>query len=229
MTNLQSMQNSQIPSSWIDALFVKMSNLYGNKFKLMWEGQDINQVKLVWAQELGKLTRDEVAKGANVLMNQEWPPTLPQFVKLCRIEIDPVAAYYEAVNGVVQRELGEMGEWTHPAIFWASVKIGAFDLKNQGYATIKARWEKALQDEISKGRWNDIPKPAIALPAPSSQASKAIADQYLANTNVIKDVESKTDHKAWAKKILQRLKDGDKTLLSVQIMMAKKAMENEVH
>ena len=229
MSNIQSMQTNQIPTSWIDALFIKMANFYGNKFRLMWGDSDLNQVKAVWTQELSKLSRDEIAKGANSLVNQEYCPTLPQFINLCRIKIDSVAAYYEALNGVIAREKGEIGEWSHPAIFWASTKIGSFDLKNQTYSNIKARWERALDEEINKGQWSDIPKAQIALPAPVTQATKDVADKYLAETQIIKKQESKTDHKRWAKVILQREKDGDKTLTHIQLSMAKDAMKNEVY
>lgn len=229
MTNTQLMQSNEIPETWIDALFVKMANFYGSKFKLMWGEADIANVKSVWWQELSKLNRDEIVKGANALINQEYCPTLPQFIKLCRPAIDFTAAYYEALNGVLAREKGEMGNWSNPAIFWASTKIGAFDFKNQSYSTIKARWEKALGDELSKGAWEAIPEARIALPAPSTQATKDIAYKYLADTNAIKDQASKSDHKAWAKKILQREKDGDKTLLQIQIMMARQAMNNALH
>jgi len=229
MSNLQSMQNNQIPTSWIDALFIKMANFYGNKFKVMWGDSDINNVKAVWTQELSKLSRDEIAKGANSLVNQEYCPSLPQFIKLCRTDIDSVAAYYEALNGVIAREKGEMGEWSHPAIFWATTKISSFDLKNQTYSNIKARWERALNEEINKGQWSDIPKAQIALPAPFTQATKDVADKYLAETQIIKKQESKTDHKRWAKVILQREKDGDKTLTHIQLSMAKDAMKNEMY
>lgn len=229
MISQLSTSTNPIPEKWIDALFTKMLMLYGNKFSDMWRNLDLNLIKSLWAEELGKLTRDEFAKGANLLIEQEWPPTLPQFIKLCRPVIDFTAAYYEALNGVLAREKGEMGQWSNPAIFWASTKIGAFDFKNQSYSTIKARWEKALQDEISKGAWEAIPQARIALPAPSTQVTKDIADKYLADTNVINDQASKSDHKAWAKKILQREKDGDKTLLQIQIMMARQAMNNALH
>ena len=218
-----------IPDSWVEKLFERMVGLYGNKFLDMWGKTDLLQVKAIWAQELGKLTREEIAKGANALINQEWCPTLPQFIKLCRTDIDSVTAYYEAVNGVVNREKGEMGEWSHPAIFWASVKVGAFDLKSQTYSNIKARWERALDEEINKGQWADIPQAQIALPAPAKPVSKDIAEKYLSETQIIKKQESKTDHKRWAKVILQREKDGDKTLTHIQLSMAKDAMKNEMY
>ena len=224
-----SISTNPIPDSWIEKLFERMVGLYGNKFLDMWGKTDLLQVKAIWAQELGKLTREEIAKGANSLINQEWCPTLPQFIKLCRPAIDFTAAYYEALNGVLAREKGDKGEWSHSAIFWASTKIGAFDFKNQNYMTIKSRWEKALQDELAKGTWKDIPEAMIALPAPIMQATRDIADKFLAETNIIKDQESKTDHKAWAKRILQRQKDGDKTLLQIQINMARQAMNNALH
>jgi hypothetical protein len=218
-----------IPDSWVEKLFERMVGLYGNKFLDMWGKTDLLQVKAIWAQELGKLSREEIAKGANALINQEWCPTLPQFIKLCRTDIDSVTAYYEAVNGVVAREKGEIGEWSHPAIFWASVKVGSFDLKNQTYSNIKARWERALDEEINKGEWSDIPQAQIALPPPATPATKDIAEKYLAETQIIKKQESKTDHKRWAKIILQREKDGDKTLTHIQLSMAKDAMKNEVY
>jgi hypothetical protein len=143
---------------------------------------------------------------------------------MCRTKIDSVVAYYEAINGVIAREKGEIGDWSHPAIFWASVKVGSFDLKNQTYSNIKARWEKALEEEFNKGQWSDIPQAQIALPPPATPATKDIAEKYLAETQIIKKQESKTDHKLWAKKIMQRHHDGDKTLTHIQLSMAKDAL-----
>lgn len=225
MSNQLSTSIKPIPASWVDALFTKMFALYGNKFADMWRDFDIDSIKSTWAQELGKLSRDELTKGVNSLIDQEWPPTLPQFMKICRKDIDPLAAYYEAVNGVVARERGEIGEWSHPAIFWASVKVGAFDLKGQSYQQIKSRWETALQAQIDAGAWNAIPEALIALPAPATQATAAIADKFMAEIDVIKTAESKVDHKNWAKLILQRNKTGDKSLSHIQISFAKEAMQ----
>ena len=228
MSNLSKTLINEIPQSWIDALFAKMTAIYGGKFLDMWRGIDIDSVKQMWAQELNKLSRDDVTRGANALMTQEWPPTLPQFIKLCRPAIDAVAAYYEAVNGVIAREHGNIGEWSHPAIFWASVKVGAFDLKHQTYSAIKGRWEGALNEELAKGNWSAIPEPMIALPPPAP-ASKEVAERYIAETQVIKNQDSKVDHKRWAKLIMERHKAGDKTLTHIQISFAKEALSNALH
>lgn len=226
--NQLSTSTDPLPMAWIEKLFERMISLYGHKFLDMWREIDLHGVKATWAQELGKLSRDEIARGANALSQQEWPPTLPQFIKLCKPSIDAIAAYYEAVNGVVAREHGNMGEWSHPAIFWASVKIGAYDLKHQAYSAIKGRWESALSEEMAKSAWSAIPEPMIALPAPPP-ASKEVAERYIAETQVIKDQESKVDHKLWAKRIMERHRAGDKTLTHIQISFAKEALSNAVH
>jgi hypothetical protein len=227
MTQL-STSTEPISDKWIDALFAKMSLYYGNKFADMWRDSSMQAIKGLWAQELRKLSREDFTRGANALMTQEWPPTLPQFIKLCKPSVDAVSAYYEAVNGVVAREHGNVGEWSHPAIFWASVKVGAFDLKHQTYSNIKGRWEAALSEEMAKGAWSDIPEPMIALPAPAP-ASKEVAEHYLAETQVIKNQDSKVDHKRWAKLIMERHKAGDKTLTHIQISFAKEALSNALH
>lgn len=227
MTQLSTSTNP-IPEAWVERLFEKMAALYGNKFLDMWGKTDLKTVKALWSQELGKLSREEITRGANQLMTLEWPPTLPQFLKICRVDVDPLTAYYEAVNGAVAREQGLMGEYSHPAIFWAAVKVGAFDLKHQAYSAIKGRWETALSQEMAKGEWAVIPEPMIALPAPAP-ASKEVVEKYIAETQVYKMEDSKVDHRAWAKKILQRIKEGDKTISPLQRSFAVEALANEMH
>lgn len=228
MTQL-STSTDPLPMAWIEKLFERMISLYGNKFLDMWRDINLQSVKQTWAYELGKLSRDEIARGATALSNQEWPPSLPQFIKLCKVEIDPLSAYYEAVNGVAARDRGEIGEWSHPAIFWASVKVSAFDLKNQGYAAIKGRWEKALAEEVAKRNWSAIPKPMIALAAPTNAVSKEVAERYITETQVIKKESSNVDHRQWAKLIMERHAAGDKTLSHIQINFAKEALTSAVH
>jgi len=226
--NQLSTSTDPLPMAWIEKLFDRMISHYGNKFLDMWRDIDLQGVKATWAHELGKLSRDEIAHGANALSGQEWPPTLPQFISLCRVKINPLSAYYEAINGLAARNRGEIGEWSHPAVFWASVKVGAFDLKNQPYAAIRARWDAAFDEEMAKGQWVAIPEPMVALPAPAL-ASKEVAERYIAETQVIKNQNSQVDHKQWAKLIMQRHKEGDKTLTHIQISFAKEALSNALH
>jgi hypothetical protein len=211
-----------LPTAWIEKLFERMAALYGSKFADMWRGTDPEQVKALWSQELGKLSREEVAKGAQALMTLEWPPSLPQFINLCRPKLDAQKAFTEALNGLMARDRGEVGVWSHPAVFWAAVRVGAFDIKNATYPQIKGRWESALGDELEKSQWPEIPKPVVSLPP--VKVSAEVAQKYLAKMQVHKSESSHIDHKRWAKKIMERHEHGDKSLLPVQVSMAKAAL-----
>lgn len=109
-------------------------------------------------------------------MTRPWPPTLPEFCALCRPRIEPETAFVEAVQQLGKRDLNE-DTWSHPAIYWAAAAIGEFDLRSASYPTIKARWTDALERELAKGAWPEIPKRPLALPAPI--INKAQVDQIV--------------------------------------------------
>lgn len=75
-----------LPIAWIDRIFSYLSGLYGAKFTDMWRETDIASVKLLWAEKLaGFKERPEVIKAAmDSLDDKPWPPTLPEFLHLCR-------------------------------------------------------------------------------------------------------------------------------------------------
>ncbi len=213
-----------LPTAWVERIFDVMLATFGKKFIDQWVGVEPEKLQAHWAAKLSALTPAELKRGVDALDKQTFCPTLPEFIKLCRPPIDALAAYYEAVQGVTERERGEVGTWSHPAIFWASVAIGAHDLKSSTYSHIKQRWENALQAEIDKGVWADIPKPMIALPAPSKrETDRVAAERVLAG---LKDMTAadKSAPRRWAKKILQRVANGEKPPL-VAVKMAKEALE----
>lgn len=75
-----------LPIAWIDRIFNHLSGLYGSKFTDMWRETDIAEVKLLWAEKLaGFKGRPEAIKSAmDALDDKPWPPTLPEFLHLCR-------------------------------------------------------------------------------------------------------------------------------------------------
>lgn len=215
-----------IPVTWIESLFEKMLFTYGAKFSDQWKGIDPQGLKRHWATELGKFTPEELKSGVSKLKGRDWPPTLPEFERLCKPSIDPTVAYYEAIAGVQARSKGEMGDWSSPAIFWAAMPL-SFDLGQQTYSQIKARWEKALSDQLEKGEWAAIPKPMVQLAAPG----KTITDREKAS-KVLQDIgasgvlKRRPEDTIWYRKILERHKKGDKTLSPIQINFAKEAARN---
>jgi hypothetical protein len=215
--------SNPVPVTWVESLFKRMSALYGNKFVDMWKGTDIQAVKELWAEEMGKLTREDLKRGYDGLMKRDWPPSLPEFVSMCRPEIDVLVAYYEALAGVTDRSRGEVGKWSHPAIFWAATPL-TFELLNQTYSQIKQSWESALKVQLAKGQWESIPAPTLQLEAPKSPNSRKNAEKTMQDLGVAKALKPRTDHRAWISKVLN-----DKNAPMIARKFAKEAQTVKEH
>ena len=90
------------------------------------------------------------------------------------------------------------------------------------------RWERALAEQMDKGSWEPIPEPMIALAdIGKTVLSKEKAEQLMQEfkaSEVTKKASTKTDHLRWAKWIIERDKQRDKTLTSLQVRIAKEAL-----
>lgn len=158
-----------MPTLWIERLFDKLSCYYGSKFGDLWRGCEIRSVKRTWAKALAGYSPEEVKHGLDACLSRIFPPTLPEFLMLCRQSIDFEAAFYEAYEQLRQRESGS-DKWSHPAIYWAAVTIGHFDMRNATWGGIKARWAAVLQAELNKREWPEIPLRRDAIPAPGKSS-----------------------------------------------------------
>lgn len=226
-----STSTTPLPASWVEKLLHKMLLSYGKKFTDQWGATSTDELVEHWAQELSGYQPIEITRGLKALETRDWPPTLPEFKKLCRAPLDPMKAYYEAVAGVQARAAGEYGKWSHPAVYWAAMPL-AFDLGNQTYSQIKPRWEAALSEQMEAGEWIEIPQPMLALAAPGkSMPTREQAEQMLRKlkaATVIAKPSDGRDHKAWAHKILARAARGDKSLTLIQVQFAQQAIGAEV-
>lgn len=212
VSQILSTSTKPAPLSWVESLFGRMSAMYGKKFSDMWQGSDISTVKAIWAEEMGKLSNEELKRGYGALMTRDWPPSLPEYVKMCKPSIDPMNAYQEAVSGLQARSNGKQGKWSHPAIYWAAVPM-AYDLSSQTYAQMKMRWDRALANSMEAGEWEQIPQVALALPAPGrAELSKQNAAKMLDELGAAGLLKANKESTFRYRKILQRLKDGDKTV-----------------
>ena len=79
-----------LPSTWIEALFKRFEGMYGKSFHSKWDGMDIENIKKVWAEDLGEFS-SETLKGALGMCCEtyEYSPTLPQFYMLCKAARKP--------------------------------------------------------------------------------------------------------------------------------------------
>lgn len=195
-----------IPKRWIEALFNKMAFTYGAKFADQWRGTNTAGVKQHWAEALGALTTEQLTAGVAALNARPWPPTLPEFIALCRPPVDPIVAFHEAVVQGGRRDRGEPDVWSTPAVYWAWVQVGRREVATQPYAALRSRWEAALTAELGKGEIVPVPAPAVQLPAPGKCTTAPAKAKALLATLKVKDMRAKPegDGRQWARDVLAR-------------------------
>ncbi len=231
----QELSTPNARSSPIDWLFGELYGMYGNQFLDKFRSghivddvdTGIENMKIVWTEKIRSrhMTMGELKRGLSACDRVKFPPSWSEFLELCKPSVDPLTAYYEAVAGVQARAAGEMGTWSHPAIYWAAMPL-AFDLGTQSYSQIKGRWERALSEQMDRGEWESIPVPMLQIEAPGKgKLSKEGAAKMIDNLNAAGVLEPKTDHTYWYRNILAREKKGDRTLTMIQKKFAHEAAE----
>lgn len=83
---LSSSQNTPSNRKRIDGLFLKFAAYYGSVWRSQFKQEDFLEfAKREWAKALGEF-EDKVIEQATLasLAGRELPPTLPQFIDLCR-------------------------------------------------------------------------------------------------------------------------------------------------
>ena len=185
-TNLQdACRTPSMPTSAglrnIERLFERFEKLYGTRFTDMWSN-DPAGVKRAWAAELAGYTTDEVRAGLSACKTRPWPPTLPEFLLLCRPAPDYEKLFAEAQVQISRRERGE-DEWTSKSVYWAAVEFGFHDLRSMSWATAKTRWTRiCCEKRAQENSLPDIPAARQALPAPGkSETDRETAKAHLAN------------------------------------------------
>jgi hypothetical protein len=161
----------------------------------------------VWAEAFceERITYDEVMTGLRACRkSHQFPPTLPQFLQLCREPIDYDKAFYEAViqmgvrrrpnveliDGQIVQQYGK-DVWTNPAIYWAAVAMGR-DLDLQ-YKEIRSRWHYEL-DRVLSGEVRPVPQNANLIE--SKPPSKELSPEEISNVeNIFKNLHSMFEQK----------------------------------
>ena len=154
-------------TSWVEALFARLAARYGTLFSDRYAGVPQQLLFAEWSSELAGYSPEEIRRGLDGCRTLKYPPTLPEFLSLCRPPLDPHAAFSEAVDNLAKRDQGRNPEWSHPAVYWAAQAVGPFDLRQSTYSAIRARWERAIADQMSRRDWPAIPPARLSLPAPT--------------------------------------------------------------
>ena len=78
-------QSPVLPSVWVERIFSRLMGIYGNQFAAKWDGCDLENVKQVWAEELGGFhDQPEAIAYALKHLDQKFPPSALEFKELCR-------------------------------------------------------------------------------------------------------------------------------------------------
>jgi hypothetical protein len=77
---------SALPESWVARIFDHMLGLYGSKFSDLWGGTNLDTVQRIWSQKLAGFREmpGAIKEALNALDGKPYPPTLPEFLALCR-------------------------------------------------------------------------------------------------------------------------------------------------
>jgi len=216
-----------LPHAWAIKLIQRLVMTYGTRFWQAYEGITEAELAQHWAEELASFEGAEIAAGLSACKTRPWPPTLPEFMALCRPWMDAEVAFRQAVAGMTARRKGETGHWSHPAVYWTAVRVGTHDLLACGWQTMRNRWETAFNEVLAQGQWHGIPAPAVQLPAPGE--STLTRDQAHSLAAQVRQMTGQTpapasnvkDHKAWARRILANPKGRTITV----VRMAQQALE----
>lgn len=161
--------------SLVERVFARMAAFYGARFADMWRDVEPADLKRTWAEELAGFTPDEIARGIDGCRTRDWPPTLPEFLRLCRPALDYESAFCEAAEQMYRRQQGE-DRWSDAAIYWAATWMGR-DVTASPYEPVKGRWKANLDRALQAIRGgelpNEVPPRLQALPAPGATVASA--------------------------------------------------------
>lgn len=216
--------------SAIDLLYNRLDGAYPHWWAVNFSTpQAIENWKESWVEafEDEGVTPAMVKAGLKVCRSRYTsPPSCAQFIQACKPSIDYTVAYYEAIAGLQERGKGEMGQWSHRAVYWAAALLKQ-DLGMQTHAAIKSRWEAALKAQFERTEWPEIPQPRLELAAPgdgklSKEEAKRMVKQLGAD-GIIKNVNDAGGHLRWATKIIDRVAAGS-CVPSASIKAAQEAL-----
>lgn len=218
--------NAALGISLMDHLFNRLDGAYPRKWRADFQNEiAIANWKETWSEAFDEdgITPTEIKAGLkNCRRMFDWPPSLTEFMRACRPELNAENAFHEAIKGLTARRKGERGEWSHPAIYYAAVDVGQYDMMNSTYGAMRTRWEKALDAQMAKGQWAEIPQAAVALPEPrKTEQSNAEAAKTMEAIGAGDVLKPNMDHEAWARKIIAS--PNGKSIAVLE--MAKRALE----
>ena len=174
------------PQKSVGQLFGLLKGQLGSKMDDLYARVDPEVVQREWAQGLFEFTTEEVARGVAACRGRKFAPTLGEFLHLCRPCLDPEMAWHEAQDGLSVRRQGEMGTWSHPAV-WRAAGVMREQLLHGHFKGHRNRWEHVLCAEFAKGFVEAVPAVPVAaiVDKPTFVPMPDYLRQHLASTRTL--------------------------------------------
>lgn len=177
-----------MPLTWVERLFEVMLTHYGKAFLDKWAVVSADRLKAQWAEKLAGLSSAELRRGVEALDECTFPPSLPEFRRLCRPPVNYEGLFFEAAREWQRRRDG-LDVWSDPAVYWAARQLGSA-LRELPYEKLRARWREALdaarrdvRSGVLAAEVPPAPRRAPMLPArvgPPSVEALAVMERELA-------------------------------------------------
>lgn len=155
--------------SLMDHLFNRLDGMYPNRWRAAFADKSaIQNWTEAWADAFVDegITPPQIADAVRQCRRlYDWPPSLTEFLKACKPQLDAEAAFSEACEQMRLRDDGR-DKWSHRAVYWAAVEFGTWDLRNASWQTAKARWTRLLTEKLAQQDLPEVPPRRDALPAP---------------------------------------------------------------
>lgn len=126
--------------------------------------------KAGWAMRFAKerLTDEDVTRGLEGVGAN--PPSLDEFVSMCRPQWVIHDTFREAVAQLALRQSGQ-DRWSHPAVYWAAMDVGHWDMTHLGHDQLMGRFEEALRRRLGEPEIAPVPAALPSLPSPGRTES----------------------------------------------------------
>lgn len=168
------------PAAWIGRVFDRLSAQFGARLADLYAGVPPEHVRDEWADALADFHSSEIARGLKACQSRQFAPNLGEFLRMCRPALDPEVAWLEAYYGMRSRAHGDVGEWSHPAVYRAAAQF-QFELRSGQFRDHRKAWTWLLEREFAAGWGHEVPAPLVQIghtrqpkaapPCPEKQAA----------------------------------------------------------
>lgn len=104
-------------------LISKMRINYGKKFADQWVGVDVEELKQAMVEAYQGLSMEDFARGYARMLQEQWPPTIPEFRSWCEPKTDDWLGSHEAW-AIAEKSIGFDGQ--ELTVIWTDQMAQAF-------------------------------------------------------------------------------------------------------